>query len=266
MEPLPSWFAVPVGHHGRDGRIVVGSTAPRRFSCDEVAFVEAVADVLAGAADAYRYTESLRHQAWHDPLTGLSNRAALDARLKAVTADEVPIGVLVCDLDGLKRVNDRFGHRHGDELLVATAQRIRAAARAGDLVARTGGDEFVVVCSVVSADEAEAIAQRIHAAAAAPLLVDGYDVTTSVSVGIAMSKVPGSTADLMDRADAAMYRSKQQRGSRRRRYGCHPAGTALDRVPGDSVVAGDATVIELFDRSRPAKGCAESVLVMPGAR
>jgi diguanylate cyclase (GGDEF)-like protein len=236
--PLASWFAVPIGGPDED-RIVVGSPSHRCFASDEIAFVEAAAEILERLATAHHHTESLRHQAHHDPLTGLPNRAALQAALRAVTHEQVPVGVLVCDLDGLKMVNDHLGHRRGDELLVATAERMSGAARSPDLVARTGGDEFVVVCSLVSADEVRAIAQRIQEAVARPLRMGHYEVITTLSVGIALSDSPADTTALLDRADAAMYRSKQRQRGALRHLRAHPAfGDAARRHPGELDVSG----------------------------
>jgi diguanylate cyclase (GGDEF)-like protein len=163
------------------------------------------------------------------------------------------VAVLVCDLDGLKIVNDHLGHRRGDELLVAIAERIRAAARKGDLVARTGGDEFVVVCPAVSASGAQAIAERIRASAAAPIRLDDYEIRTSLSVGIAVSDALSDTVELLDRADADMYRIKEAQSGRRTlrahparsdsRTGAQPVGLVIDLVAGD----GPATHVRLVE-------------------
>jgi diguanylate cyclase (GGDEF)-like protein len=225
----------------RQDLIMVGSVRPRTFTPEERAFVQAVADVLDRAAAAHRAMEFWRHKAWHDPLTGLPNRARLESELLTMIKEEATVAVLVCDLDGLKEVNDRLGHRRGDELLIASAARIRAASRQEDVVARTGGDEFVVVCPNVSLAEARVVAERIRIAVAAPLPLGLNVVRTTVSVGVALSEAHSTADELVERADAAMYQSKE----RRRRGAPHvaaevPVGTATGASAGVPLVASRA--------------------------
>jgi diguanylate cyclase (GGDEF)-like protein len=153
----------------------------------------------------------LIHQATHDDLTALPNRAGLLGRLEHA-ADEGRHGacaLFYVDLDGFKAVNDTYGHAAGDRVLVAVAERLRRAVRPGDTVARLGGDEFVVVASGV-ADPAVAtdIAQRIINGVARPIAAGGRLVTVSASVGISIG-TGARAAALLEEADRAMFCAKQ---------------------------------------------------------
>jgi len=166
-----------------------------------------------------RYQELLAHQAGHDPLTGLPNRAAVLGRLQEVLDSPSRQAVLLfCDLDRFKVVNDSLGHHVGDEILVQLAGRLRSAIRPADLVGRLGGDEFVVVCADLRRrSDAHAIAQRIADLLDEPFVVDGSPFTLSTSIGIAYAEdlvrdPAGGTRDaaaLLRNADSAMYRAKE---------------------------------------------------------
>ena len=177
----------------------------------------AVDHVLVMTTDitALKRTEAeLAHQAMHDPLTGLANRALLLNQLSRTLAGrDRPIGsvaVLFLDLDRFKVVNDSLGHTAGDQLLVATAARLLSVLRPTDLVARLGGDEFVVLLDRLDdIHEPVVLAQRIHDVLKGPVLVEGSEVFTTVSIGIAVTTSHDADADGMLRdADAAMYLAK----------------------------------------------------------
>jgi len=160
------------------------------------------------------YEDQLEHQATHDPLTGLANRTLFDELLvrAAYRADRSgrPVAVLYLDLDGFKDVNDVFGHPSGDRVLSETSRRLEAVVRPGDMVARMGGDEFVVLCEHLSEpSDAEKIATRIVQAVGKPIPLATGVATVTASVGIALGEPGETAASLIGRADEAMYRMKQ---------------------------------------------------------
>ncbi len=160
--------------------------------------------------------DALAHQALHDPLTGLPNRALLVDRLEQALArlarNPSSVGVLFLDLDKFKLVNDTHGHVAGDVLLTAVARRPRAAIRSGDTIARYDGDEFVVVCEHVDADELARLAEQLLTTLTEPIDVEGAAVYATVSIGAALGS-RGTCADsLLRDADAAMYHAKERGG------------------------------------------------------
>ncbi len=180
------------------------------------AFVRAIANVLGMAASRLRTEERMRHEALHDPLTGLANRTLLRDRLgHALAQREGCTAVLVIDLDGFKHVNDTHGHAAGDALLVAVGARLAGVVRPGDTIARVGGDEFVVVCQVLDGPAGLALGARLEAAIRAPLDLAGEERTLTASVGVAVAAADASTPEeLLAEADAAAYRAKGGGGAR----------------------------------------------------
>ena len=158
-----------------------------------------------------------RAEAETDDLTGVANRRALarmlSAALARARAHGLAVGVLMLDLDGFKAVNDRYGHAAGDAALREVAARLRRSVRDRDMVARTGGDEFVVVLSDLAPTETAALdaAERIHAAFAEPLELDGAEASLRAAVGVACYPDDGDELDaLLAAADRAMYARKAQ--------------------------------------------------------
>ncbi|MGH8164590.1 MAG: diguanylate cyclase domain-containing protein, partial [Rhodanobacteraceae bacterium] len=152
--------------------------------------------------------------AYVDMLTALPNRRAVEARLGeamagAKRADGL-VGVVFFDIDGFKDVNDSFGHQVGDAVLVEFANRLKHAKRSADVVARFGGDEFAAVYpDVASHEELSDAAARIGAIFAEPVRVGNDRFALSASIGVAIYPRDGSTsAELIEHADAAMYRAK----------------------------------------------------------
>lgn len=161
--------------------------------------------------------EKLLHDAFHDPLTDLPNRALLSERLEHAIAmykryPDYLYAVLFIDLDRFKVVNDSLGHLVGDELIKSVASRLKMALRATDTVARLGGDEFVILLENISdVEEATAVAERIQAQLRQPYRLQEYEVFTAASIGITLSTMNYERAsDVLRDADAAMYHAKEQ--------------------------------------------------------
>lgn len=200
---------------------------------------------------ATKEAERLRRESLHDPLTGLANRTLFFERLRhALTRLERhpgPVAVMFLDLDRFKQINDRLGHQVGDQVLTALGARLTDVLRPEDTVARFGGDEMAVLCEhVVDAAHAAAIAQRIVDAFRTPLTVGALDVPVTVSVGIALAEHPAADPDqVLDQADAAMYRAKHNgrgraelfddipafNGAQSRSAGHHPANASHSESP-----------------------------------
>jgi len=248
--PTESWRGQPfeirqamtsrlAGENGLIGELTVTNrlTEGTRFQADDLRLLEMVANQAAIALENGRLEQSLtelsklkeqlRHQAYHDSLTGLPNRAMfierIDARLGEIDSSEgqgqstptIPV-VLFLDLDDFKVVNDSLGHQAGDRLLVEAAERISGCVRASDLAARLGGDEFAVLLED-SPDlrQALGISQRILDALRAPFVIDANELVIGGSVGIAVSRDRADRGvDLLRYADMAMYKAKSE-GKRR---------------------------------------------------
>jgi diguanylate cyclase (GGDEF)-like protein len=146
----------------------------------------------------------------HDPLTGLANRAAFTAALEAALRRPDGVGLMLIDLDHFKSVNDRHGHAAGDALLRAAGQRIAAALRPGDTVARMGGDEFAVIALGVGAERAVALAERLLAELCRPVAYAGCMLPLGASMGVAAAPAHASDAEALQRAaDLALYAVKR---------------------------------------------------------
>jgi diguanylate cyclase (GGDEF)-like protein/PAS domain S-box-containing protein len=212
------------------------------FRRDESGSVIEVLGVLRDITEVVSAEEQLMHSALHDALTGLPNRSLLVDRLEAAlgrsSRERREVGVLYCDLDGFKEVNDSAGHAAGDAVLVEVSRRLLATIRDGDTVARLGGDEFVIVVepwnrsnrtnlskgSVLSVE----VGQRILRALAKPFLVNGVDYDISASIGVAYlsARAAGTNAERAVRiiadADAAMYEAKKNGKNRIEVFGEGP--------------------------------------------
>jgi diguanylate cyclase (GGDEF)-like protein len=233
QDPFHHAMAVPLaGESGLVGTMVIANrlTEGTQFGGDDLRLLETLANQAAVAlengqleqslSELSRLKEELRHQAYHDPLTGLGNRTLFADRVDAALAsvedgDLVPV-VLFLDLDNFKDVNDSLGHAAGDRLLVAVAERVRASIRSDDLAARLGGDEFAILLQD-GRDLASslAVANRIVEALAITFPIQGQDLKISASIGIAASLGGVERADdLLRNADVAMYTAKQGGKSR----------------------------------------------------
>lgn len=177
----------------------------------------AIGGIMAIARDITerrQMEDELRHQALHDALTGLPNRAWLHDRLeqalREARRDGHGMALLLLDLKRFKDINDTFGHRHGDAILWETSRRLRAAARPGDIVARLGGDEFALVHLDEGVDSARVTADTLSRTLADPFTLEGYVLHLAANIGIALSPEHGvDAATLLRKADVAMDAAKQ---------------------------------------------------------
>ena len=160
-----------------------------------------------------RLEEQLAYQAFHDPLTGLANRALFRDRvmhaLERAQRRQQPVTALFLDLDNFKAVNDSLGHAAGDQLLVAVAERLLHSTRGADSVARLGGDEFAILLEHARADqEARTVVERVTRALLRPFSLEGKEVFVGASIGIAGAANGDGPDELLRNADVAMYRAK----------------------------------------------------------
>ena len=226
-------------------------TAGEALGAQDRDFLAAVAHVLNGAVEGQRTEERIRHDALHDALTGLPNRALLMERLgeaiASADAEGRSLGLFFLDVDHLKVLNDSLGHKAGDELLRAIGPRLRAVLRPDDMIARFGGDEFAVLCERVG-DEAHAlrVAERLVRAFAHPFEVRGEPRFCSTSVGVVVSDPAGPRGadELLSDADAALYRAKERGRGRHEVFdaGLRDRTTARLRIEADlrrALQAGD---------------------------
>jgi diguanylate cyclase (GGDEF)-like protein/PAS domain S-box-containing protein len=170
--------------------------------------------LVVNTTEQKRLEEQLVHDALHDPLTGLANRVLFRDHVERALAGRrrrrAKVAVLFLDLDNFKVVNDSLGHLAGDRLLIEVARRLQTTIRTTDIAARQGGDEFTILLDRVrNVDDATESAERIAAALASPIELDGRSIVVGVSIGIAMAGEPEIAADdLLAHADAAMYEAK----------------------------------------------------------
>ena len=198
----------------RDGSVIwISENAYAvRDELDQLLFYEGTVEDIT---ERKHHEVEIRYQATHDSLTGLPNRKLLQESLSQLIDEALDngrhVGVVFVDIDHFKLINDSLGHAAGDELLKLMAQRLQSCLRDMDIVARQGGDEFVIVLAGdVSDSKVRVIAQRILAIVSQPCIVAGRELTVSCSVGIALCPGDGSDIDaLLRNADAAMYRAKE---------------------------------------------------------
>lgn len=225
---LVAVFAFPLRHGtAQIGALDLYRQTPGGLDPDSMRAAQTLADVAAAyllnaqaRSELQELTDRSVERALHDDLTGLANRTLLLERLEQALRRgrraEGNAGILFVDLDQFKRVNDVHGHRVGDELLVAVAERLSAYLRPGDTLARVSGDEFVVLCEdLAGAEEADTIAARVAAAISDPFELSVGAVETSASVGVAFAG-SADAKDLLHVADLAMYHAKRRGGGSHR--------------------------------------------------
>ncbi len=222
----------------RDGRVFERYSAPAIAPGTDASSARQIGRVwtFSDITDRKRTEHQLAHQAFYDAVTGLPNRVLfgerLDGALKALTRSRRHIAVLFLDLDRFKVINDSLGHETGDRLLVQVAARLRDSLRPGDIAARFGGDEFVVLLEDISVTEdAIHVAERIAAALNSPFMLVGHIVSVTASVGIVIcSDANESPDDILRKADVAMYRAKSEGKARHQLYSDSLSRAAMDEL------------------------------------
>ncbi|UQX90346.1 GGDEF domain-containing protein [Jatrophihabitans telluris] len=185
----------------------LGETAT--FTKDDVTLLQTLVGHLAVAVESTRLVERLGHEATHDSLTGLNNRAYVSDRIDLVERAGRQAAVLMLDLNRFKEVNDVLGHEMGDRLLVAVGRRLRDCAPAGSVVARLGGDEFAILLTDFDEEQALGFAATVATAMAVTIQFDEAMLTPEASIGVAVT-IGGRAAELLRRADTAMYEAKNK--------------------------------------------------------
>jgi diguanylate cyclase (GGDEF)-like protein len=228
------------GHSAVDVRLVLIPPAGGDVTAEQVDSVRSAMQLVPTVFLQERSKRELGLRAHHDPLTGLLNRRGWERLLALRTATVVSGAFLFLDLDGFKSINDRLGHRIGDEVLVAVSRALSATVRPNDVVARVGGDEFVVFASdIPDADTALAATSRVVRQAVRDIVtVSGHIVPVSASTGVALWKAGDSPTDALAEADRLMYEAKRLGGgvAARRDDG---SLRVVDATSGNDLVADD---------------------------
>ncbi|HPB75443.1 MAG TPA: EAL domain-containing protein [Chromatiaceae bacterium] len=247
-DPEPAWFqrawetmATSDGWRGEIlNRRPDGTTYPVWLSLsavrDAAGNLSQSVSVFTDISPIKHYQAQLEHLAHHDPLTDLANRTLLGLRLehalRVARRQGLLLGLFFIDLDHFKRVNDSLGHSLGDELLKTVGGRLQAAIRDEDTLARLGGDEFVILAEHLQAwEEATLLAQRLIQALAPPLRLGSHEVYLSASIGISLYPRDGETVEtLLQNADAAMFRAKEEGRNHYAFYSADMTRAALERI------------------------------------
>ena len=223
---LAAVFTFPLRHGDSQlGALDLYRDTPGPLDGDAMVVAQTLADVTSAylvnaqaRSDLVHTAAHAQSTALHDALTGLPNRTLLVERVQHALLSRRRSGKLVAvlfiDLDGFKKVNDSSGHQVGDDLLVAVATRLTSLLRPGDTLARLSGDEFVIVCTDLDAeDQIEGLATRLDVAIATPFDLSGQDVKLSASIGIAFAGQGNDPEQLLHKADIAMYQAKRSGGA-----------------------------------------------------
>jgi diguanylate cyclase (GGDEF)-like protein len=215
--------------HAEDGQVLgtlcLIDDRPKSLSDQQLRRLQDMATLVEGYLKLRQVSEQTaqlrealsreQRRAMLDPLTQLWNRTGLEhflpRQLRRAQEQGVQLGLMFCDLDHFKQVNDTYGHRAGDQVLWQSARRISAAVRPQDLTTRCGGEEFVVLALVRSADELQQIAERVRSSMAqTPMSAGSTQLTQTLSIGCTLVAAGESPDDALERADQALYRAKHQ--------------------------------------------------------
>lgn len=219
LHPLQSALAMPLEvREGAVGTVTLYHTVREAFTRDHLRFLKAASVHVALAVDGALKYEDAENLAGTDHLTGIGNARSLamhlDRELSRASRDNSSIGVLMCDLNGFKQVNDRFGHLKGNEVLQHVARGLQETCRGSDYFARMGGDEFVVVVPGLKEDLCQSYVSRLEGVAVAAGRAVCGEPCLSISIGIAIYPVDGHDSDSVLRvADQRMYQAKEQHKS-----------------------------------------------------
>ncbi|PKM77103.1 MAG: hypothetical protein CVU90_08870 [Firmicutes bacterium HGW-Firmicutes-15] len=193
------------------GFLEIYSNEKHVFTSDDIHFMESIANVLAGAIERKQTEDHLKYYSMHDSLTNLYNRTYFEEEMNRLINGRLnSVGIIMCDIDGLKLINDTLGHNYGDRLLSATADILRESFRSCDVIARIGGDEFVILLPNVNESILESFSRRIRT------VIDNYNIANpelplSLSIGFAVDPNGSNKMNgLLKEADDKMYRQKLQ--------------------------------------------------------
>ncbi|HKX44996.1 MAG TPA: EAL domain-containing protein [Burkholderiaceae bacterium] len=205
---------VPMATTGAAAALEFFSRNPNAATADALELLRVIALQIAQYQQRKQAEHKLRFMANHDALTGLSNRATLERELaraiKRSRRTHKRFAVMFADMDRFKRINDTLGHGVGDELIKAYGERLSAALREDDTVARFGGDEFVLLLENLSdAGDAALLVERVQDCCARPFVIDGHELHVSSSLGVSIFPEDGDDAEtLLKNADTAMFLAK----------------------------------------------------------
>lgn len=217
---LRSMIVMPLKHRGVTvGVLKAMSAKPAKFQKQDLKLLEMLSDVVAAAMYfSVKYDhDTLFQKATQDGMTGLANRALFMDRLRNAVAhagrNQRCAGILMVDMDGLKQINDTYGHRVGDAVIVEFSNRMKTAARATDTVARLGGDEFgVILTPIEDWDGIDSVIRRIDAEISQPFVFEAQEYRLDASIGAALVPADGHEPDrLLEVADQRMYLAKRSR-------------------------------------------------------
>ena len=265
---MGSMVMMPLIARGKSiGTIELYATGALPFDERRLRLARTLTDEAAMALDNARLVEELRHQAFHDGLTGLANRGLFGDRVEHALARSARTGasvaVLFLDLDDFKTVNDRFGHAGGDEMLRVVSGRIVEVLRPGDTAARLGGDEFAVLIEdLAGAEDARFIADRLIDMVRVPIRIGDTDALIGASIGIAIaSGGEGRADDLLRNADFAMYRAKSAGKGRHELFQPHMREGIEERTQLEALIVGAVGRGELRLQYQPVVELATRAIV-----